>query len=183
MPDIFLSPVVKQLYSYPNGGNEREWMNRLADVMQSQLKAGGIRCVRSPKNMGLRAAVELANRSAYDLYLSFGTACAPADAQGMRKGACFRYYEHSPTGKQAALRLMENYKKVYPEPELVSAAAATTFFALRGSAAPAVMISLAYHDNPQDEIWLTGNIEEIGRNLSDSLAEQFPVKVRRGQTA
>lgn len=176
MPRIFISPLAKRLYRYPNGGDEYYWMNKIVDEMTPCLEKMDISCDRAPNDIDLQAAIDLANQSHYDIYLSLGTGKSPENLEGRYKGASFRYYEHSVMGKHAAMCFSENFKKVYPQPELVSAVAATTLPELTGTIAPAVLMSIAYHDNPQDEIWLTTNIEDISRNLAESIVEIFQTR-------
>jgi len=54
----------------------------------------------------------------------------------------------------------------------------TTLAELTKTNAPAVLVELAYHDNPQDEVWITNNIEGIARNLAQSVCEYFGVPFR-----
>lgn len=173
MPRIFFSPLARRLYQYPNGGDEYHWMNKIVDGMVPYLQKMDISLDKAPNNMDLQAAIDLANQSYYDIYLSLGTGKSPENQEGRYKGASFRYYKHSILGKHAAMYFAENFKKIYPQPELVSAVAATTPQELTDTIAPAVLMTIAYHDNPQDEIWLTTSIEDIVRNLAESIVEIF----------
>ena len=50
MPTIYLSPSTQEFNEYANGlGTEEEWMNRLADAMEPQLTASGIRFTRNTR--------------------------------------------------------------------------------------------------------------------------------------
>ena len=50
---------------------------------------------------------------------------------------------------------------------------------LRRTAAPSVLVEIAYHDNPDDANWIRGNIRDIARNLSVSVADFFAVPFRQ----
>lgn len=173
MPRIFFSLLAKRSYRYPNGGDEYYWMSKIVDEMTPSLLKMDVSYDRAPNDIGLQAAIDLANQSNYDIYLSLGTRKSPENLEGRYKGASFRYYEHSVMGKHAAIHFSQNFKKIYPQPELVSAEAATTLPELTGTIAPAVLMTIAYHDNPQDEIWLTTSVEDIARNLAESIVDIF----------
>ena len=44
---------------------------------------------------------------------------------------------------------------------------------------PAILIEIAYHDNPDDANWIRANIRDIARNLSVSTADYFGVPFRQ----
>lgn len=44
--------------------------------------------------------------------------------------------------------------------------------------APAVLVELAYHDNPEDAMWISANLPSIGENLASSVAEFFGTPMR-----
>lgn len=178
MPKVYLSPPIRQVYKYPNGGDEQFWMNKIVDHMAAGLVRNGIAYGRTPPNMGFEAAIRESNQGRYQLHLALHSKQAPPEMEGKRKGANICYYEHSHTGRKAAETIWANYRGIYPEPELVYAVSATTFVELTGTRAPAVLVETAYHDNPQDEIWLTGHVEEIAENLVKSLCEIFGMEYK-----
>ena len=47
MPIIYLSPSLQPYNEYVNGGNEQEYMNKIADAMVPYLRANGIRYTRN----------------------------------------------------------------------------------------------------------------------------------------
>ena len=51
----------------------------------------------------------------------------------------------------------------------------TELVELRRTAAPAVLVEVAYHDNVDDANWITSNIERIGENLALSTADVLGV--------
>ncbi|MBR3706077.1 MAG: N-acetylmuramoyl-L-alanine amidase, partial [Firmicutes bacterium] len=58
---------------------------------------------------------------------------------------------------------------------LVKAIPTVDLVELRRTAAPAVLVEVAYHDNVDDANWITSNIERIGENLALSVADVLGV--------
>lgn len=175
MPKIYLSPSIQPYNQYPNGGDEQYWMNKIADAMVPYLNASGIEFVRNTPNTNVGTAIRESNDGYYDLHLALHSNAAPPELEGKIKGPDVYYYEYSQRGKQAAEIFAENLRKIYPEPDLVSVVPTTTLAELSKTNAPAVLVELAYHDNPQDEVWITNNIGEIAKNLAQSTAEYLGV--------
>ena len=47
---------------------------------------------------------------------------------------------------------------------------------LRRTNAPSALVEVAYHDNPEDAAWIRGNIDEIGKALSNAVAAYFGLR-------
>ena len=86
-------------------------------------------------------------------------------------GSDVYYYPYSEKGKRAAQIIADNLKKIYPDPDKVRILPTTTIGEVRKTRAPAVLVELAYHDNPTDAAWIRNNTEEIAENLADSIAK------------
>lgn len=44
--------------------------------------------------------------------------------------------------------------------------------------APAVLVELAYHDEPEDAMWIAASLPAIAQSLASSVAEFFGVPLR-----
>ena len=77
--------------------------------------------------------------------------------------------------KRFATILQDNYKSIYPEPNNVDIIPTTSLAEVRRTKAPAALIEVAYHDNINDAQWIRDNINDIARNLSQSVAEYLGV--------
>lgn len=171
MPNLYLSPSIQPYNKYLNEGDEQYWMNQVADAMVPYLNASGIDFVRNTPNTNVGTAIRESNNGYYDLHLALHSNAAPPNLSGKIKGPDVYYYEYSQNGKRAADIIAENLRKIYPEPGLVKTVPTTSLAEVSKTNAPAVLVELAYHDNPQDEAWITGNIQEIGKNLAQSVTE------------
>lgn len=175
MPTLFLSPSTQEGNPTAVGNSEEYYMNLIADAMEPYLISNGIEFRRNDRNDTLGQAIRDSNAGNYDLHLALHSNAAPPANAGNVKGADFYYYEPSTRSREAATVLAENYKRIYPYPELSRPLATTTLVELRRTNAPAVLAELAYHDNPTEAAWIRDNINGIARNLVEGLTEYFSI--------
>ena len=55
--------------------------------------------------------------------------------------------------------LANNFKNIYPNPNMVDTRTTTSLSEVLRTRAPAVLIEVAYHDNPEDAAWIKENID------------------------
>ncbi len=175
MPSIYLSPSLQEFNPYEGGGNEEQYMNLLADAMVPYLRATGIEFTRNDPYMTLSQVIDQSNAGDYDLHLALHSNAAPPHLSGQLQGPDVYYYATSSDGQRAAQIIANNLESIYPVPELVTAIPTTTLTELRRVSAPAVLVEVAYHDNPEDADWIRGSLDAIARNLVMSLADYFDI--------
>ncbi len=175
MPTIYLSPSTQEFNQYFSGGNEEQYMNLLADIVQNDLERNGISVVRNDPRMNVFDAIEESNRGNYDLHLALHSNASPIELAGRLQGPDIYYYPGSDEARRFADILAENMKEIYPNPRLVNVRTSTTLAEVRRTKAPAVLVEVAYHDNPSDEMWLKENLNEIGNTISLSVAQYLNV--------
>ena len=173
MPFLFLSPSTQTYNPYLTTGSEQYWMNRLADRMLPYLAAGGITVTRNNENGSAAQSIRDSNAGKNDFHLALHSNAAPAGSEGKFRGVDVYYFPTSEDGLRMANLIVENLKPVYPLPERVRALPTTAIGEVRRTNAPSVLAELGYHDNAEDEAWLTGNLDAIARALSKSVAEYF----------
>ena len=175
MYTVFLSPSTQEFNPYVTVGNEELWANRIADAMEPYLRSTGISYVRNDPSQPVTGSIAQSNAGQYDVHLALHTnAAGPANA-GRVRGADAYYYPGSAAGQRLADILVENYKRIYPLPDLVRAIPTTRLAEVARTRAPAVLFELAYHDNVEDANFITGNVDRIARNLVQSLAQYFGI--------
>ena len=175
MPSVFVSPSLQEFNPYVDGGNEEYYMNLIADELIPYLIASGITVGRNSPEQTLSQAINQSNQGNYDLHLALHSNASPPTMAGQLRGTDVYYNPVSTRGQRAANIIANNFKAIYPDPNLVKALSTTTLAELNRTTAPAVLIEIAYHDNPQDAQWIRDNIGEIARNLALSVTEFFGI--------
>ena len=172
MPIIYLSPSTQEYNEYVNGlGNEEEWMNRLADAMEPMLFASGIQYTRNTPDMTPASS----NAGNYNLHLALHTNASGEDQAGQNRGIIAFYFPGSARGMRAAQFLADGLKAIYPLPNLVRTEPTTTIGEVRRVRAPAVLLELGFHDNPDDAQWIVTHIDAMAESIVLSLTEYFGI--------
>ena len=172
MPNVFLSPSTQEYNPYyDNSGSEEYYMNIIADKMQPYLDAAGITYGRNDRTKKAGQAARDSNKDSYGLHLAIHSNAAAPQNAGKQQGVDVYYYSGSAKGKQYADIIAENFKKIYPFDFPVRAVPNTSFVELNSTRAPAILIEVAYHDNPEDAEWIKNNLDLIAKNLADSVIQ------------
>lgn len=175
MPKVYLSPSLQEYNPFVDGGNEEYYMNLIADAMEPYLAASGIEFDRNRPDMTLSQAIADSNSGNSELHLAIHSNAAPPNAAGRYTGADIYYYPTSTGGKRFAQLIQNNYKNIYPEPSNVEIIPTTSLAEVARTRVPSALIEVAYHDNVGDAQWIRDNINNIARNLSQSVAQYFNV--------
>lgn len=176
MPNLYLSPSTQEFNHYVNGlGTEEEQMNRLADAMEPLLFASGIRFTRNPPDRTAAAAIRASNAGDYDLHLALHSNASGPGQEGQNRGILAFYFPGSSRGLRAAELLANGLKTLYPLPNLVRPEPTTTIGEVRRVRAPAVLLELGFHDNPDDARWIITHLSAMAENLVLSLTEYFGI--------
>ena len=190
MPFLFLSPSTQDFNPYVTTGNERYWMNLLADRMEPYLAASGINWTRNNPSGTAATSIRQSNLGEYDFHLALHSNAAPEQLSGRLRGIDVYYYPGSRYGQAMAELLVEALKQVYPLPERVQARTSTAIGELRRTRVPAALVELGYHDSPEDAAWLEENLDAVAAALVKGVAAYFglpflepgPVTAARVQT-
>ena len=175
MPIIYLSPSTQDWNYYVNGGTEEEWMNLLADKMVPYLDASGIRYTRNTPDMTAASSIAASNAGNYDLHLALHSNAAAGAQAGKARGAIVFYYPGSTNGQRAAELIADGLKTIYPDPNKVRTEATTSLGEVARVNAPAVLVELAFHDNPEDANWIKANLDAAARVIALALTEYFDI--------
>ena len=175
MPTVFISPSSQEYNPYIIGGNEEYYMNLIADAMVPYLRASGIDFTRNNPGNTLSQIIAQSNAGNYDLHLALHSNASPESIAGTLQGPDVYYYAYSSPGQAVANIIANNLKVIYPNPNLVAVIPNTTLAELRNTRAVAALVELAYHDNHEDAIWISDNIDSIARNLVLAVTEYFGV--------
>lgn len=175
MPIIYLSPSTQEANAYVSGGTEEYWMNKLADELVPWLRSSGIRYVRNTPEMTAGSSLRASNEGTYDLHLALHSNASGEGNYGENRGIIAFYAPGSTRGKRMAEIFAKNLRSIYPLPDQVRTMPTTNLGEVTRTRAPANLLEIGYHDNPQDAAWVTGNLAEIAKNLALSLTEYFGI--------
>lgn len=175
MPRIFLSPSLQPFNQYNGQGNEQEYMNKIADAMIPYLRTNGIQYTRNKIGTNVGQSIRDSNAGYYDFHLAIHSNAAPESLAGKLQGTDVYYYQNSQFGRNAAEIIANNFKEIYPNPDLVKAVPTTSLAEVTKTNAPAVLIEVAYHDNAEDAEWIRTHVQQIAANLVKSLTEIFGI--------
>ncbi len=182
MPKIFLSPSTQEYNPYVDGGNEEYYMNIITDALIPYLEASGIEYDRNDPSKTVSNSIRMSNSGNYALHLALHSNAAPPDTAGKVRGSQVYYYPSSNEGKRAADIFANNIKEIYPDPTKVKTVPTTTLSEITKTKAPTILIEIAYHDNPEDAMWIRDNIGTIAQNLAISVSDFLGIEEREPQS-
>lgn len=176
MPIIFLSPSTQEWNPYiSGGGNEEQIMNRLADALEPYLRASGIRYIRNVPERNVAGAIEDSNAGRFDVHLALHSNAAPQQFTGMMRGIDVYYAPKSRESELLATITANNFKRIYPLPDMVTARPTDRLGEVLQTRAVAILAEIGYHDNLEDAVWLQDHLIEIARSLTLSLTDYFGI--------
>lgn len=181
MPSVFLSPSTQEGNPYVNGGNEERYMNLVCDQVIPYLFSSGIDYTRNDPDGSAGDAIRLANAGNYGLYVAMHSNAAPEAMSGSLRGSDVYYYRYGANSRRAALLFQTNLRQVYPLPERVRIVSTTSLGEVTQSKAPAVLLELAYHDNPEDADWIRRSLPQIAWAIALSIAQYFGIPLAQPQ--
>lgn len=174
MPRIYLSPSTQEFNQYVTPDfNEEQTMNMLADLLEPYLYSSGIEFVRNEPTMTAGSSIRQSNAGNFDFHLALHTNASPENLAGQLQGVQAFYFPYSDSGKRMADIMVKNFKRIYPNADLVLPKPTTSLGEVDRTRAPAVLMEIGYHDNPEDVAWLLDNLPLIARTLAQSLTQYF----------
>ena len=186
MPNVFLSPSTQEWNKYASSGNEQQYMNILADLMEPYMLSSGIDFTRNDPDRNVGGAIEDSNKGWYDVHLALHSNAGGGQYAGVSRGVEIYYSPYSEYSRRLATIIANNMETIYPIPSKVTAIPTTSLAEVTRTRSVAVLAELGYHDNFEDEAWLKNNLESIARTMVQSLCDYFgipfiePSPVRRG---
>ena len=174
MPKVYLNPSNGK-NEFVIGGSEEYYMNKIADAMAPYLSGSGIEVTRSKPGDLLSKSIEESNAGNYDLYIGVGSIASPYFSTGAQQGPVVLYYDDNEKGKKAAELIADNFKAIYPRPNLVTTFSNQTLSELKDVKAPAVLVEVGYDNNTLDAYWIRDNTDAIGRIIALGVSQYLGV--------
>jgi len=175
MPKVFLSPSTQEWNQYASEGNEELYMNLIADRMEPYMRSSGISYVRNNPAKNVSGAISDSNSAYYDVHLALHSNASPERLAGKLRGVDIYFSPNSQNSERLATIIANNMKSIYPIPDKVNAVPTTSLGEVTRTKAVSVLCELGYHDNYYDEAWIKHNLNEIAKNLVQSLCDYFGI--------
>ena len=175
MPKVFLSPSTQEWNKYATDGNEELYMNLLADRIEPYLRSCGISFVRNDPAKNVTGAISDSNAGNYDVHLALHSNAAPENLAERLRGIDIYFAPNSQLSEKLANIIANNLKSIYPLPDKARAVPTYSLGEVLRTKAVAVLCEIGYHDNYADEAWLKNNLENIARNIVNSLCDYFGI--------
>ncbi len=179
--DVYLSPSLQEWnVGYGNYGTEEERMNQIADVVDYELKRFGLNVVRNSPSQSLQEVVAESNAVNPKVHVAIHS---NASANGTARGPEVYTHRFGGDGERLARDIYTNLEEISPVDgfgvkEGYTAFNGKGYYELRRTRAPAVLIEVAFHDNPQDAQFIMDNIYEIGVAIAKGILEYFGIPYR-----
>lgn len=175
MPYVFLSPSTQEWNKYATEGNEELYMNLIADRMEPYLLSSGIRFSRNDPARNVTGAIADSNSGNYDVHLALHSNAGGSMYAGTVRGIEIYYSPYSELSRTLAVITANNLEQIYPLPSKVTTIPTTSLAEVSRTRAVAILAELGYHDNVEDEAWIKENLDNIARNLVQSLCDYFGI--------
>ena len=175
---IFLSPSTQHAnVGYGDFGTEEYRMNRITDIIEPLLKAKGYTVYRNNLDETLGAAVRKSNEIRPDIHVSIHSNASGAGYSA--RGPEVFANRPNTAGDRLAHFIYDEILKIYPDPSKGRGVLYTsTLYEIIRTNAPAVLIEIAFHDNPEDAAWIMNNENEIAQAIVRGIDNYFQSLVK-----
>lgn len=177
MADVYLSPSLQEWnVGVGNYGTEEQRMNQVADVVQYELERHGLDVVRNTPDMTLAEVVRESNAVRPRIHVALHSNAS----NGQARGAEVYTHRFGGRGEQLARDIYSFLSPLTPTEDLGVKESYSLFngqgmYENRRTVAPAALVEVAFHDNPEDAQFIIDNIFEIGRAISQGILQNLGV--------
>ncbi len=176
--DVYLSPSVQEWnYGYGSYGTEQYRMNLIADVVQYDLQRHGLNVIRNSPDMTLTEIVRESNSYAPKAHVAIHSNASDSHSA---RGPAVYVHRFGLRSEQLANDIYDRLLSIAPTDgfgvkEGISEFGGQSYYELKRTAAPAVLVEVAFHDQPADAQYIIDHIVEIGIAISKGILEFFDI--------
>lgn len=178
MYKVYLSPSTQEgNVGYGNYGTEEFRMNQVADVVEKVLIDHGITVYRNKPTMALTEVVADSNNRNPDIHVAIHS---NADS-GKARGCEVFCHKLQGEGYRLAQLLYKDMSDITPTADRGIKQGYDYFgtgkhlYETAYTKVPAALIEIAFHDNPDDAVWIINNIDLIGNTIANSILTYFGI--------
>lgn len=170
---IYLSPSAQEYnIGYGDFGSEEYRMNRIADIVEKLLKEQGYTVYRNNPNERLSQIVRESNEISPDIHVALHSN-ASGEGFSAQGPEIFVNRPNTP-GDRLANQIYNEIMQVYPDPTKGRGVLYTSsLYEIIRTNAPAVLLEVAFHDNPEDAQWIIDNESQIAQAIVSGINSYF----------
>jgi N-acetylmuramoyl-L-alanine amidase len=170
---IYLSPSAQEYnIGYGDFGSEEYRMNRIADIVEKLLKEQGYTVYRNDPNERLSQIVRESNEINPDIHVALHSN-ASGEGFSAQGPEIFANRPNTP-GDRLANQIYNEIMQVYPDPTKGRGVLYTSsLYEIIRTNAPAVLLEVAFHDNPEDAQWIIDNESQIAQAIVSGINSYF----------
>lgn len=170
---IYLSPSAQEYnIGYGDFGSEEYRMNRIADIVEKLLKEQGYTVYRNNPNERLSQIVRESNEISPDIHVALHSN-ASGEGFSAQGPEIFANRPNTP-GDRLANQIYNEIMQVYPDPTKGRGVLYTSsLYEIIRTNAPAVLLEVAFHDNPEDAQWIIDNESQIAQAIVSGINSYF----------
>lgn len=175
---IYLSPSTQERnIGAGDYSTEEMRMNQVVEVVANELVRHGVTVYRNRPEMTLSEVVKDSNLKSPDIHFAIHSNALNGKARGCEV-FCHRY---GGKGEELARLVYSKVSALTPIKDRGVKEGHSFFgegkpmYELAKTYAPAALIEIAFHDNPEDAKWITDNIQDIGTAIAKGILEYFCV--------
>lgn len=170
---IFLSPSAQEYnIGYGDFGSEEYRMNRIADIVERLLKEQGYTVYRNNPNEKLSEAVRKSNEINPDIHVALHSN-ASGEGFSAQGPEIFSNRPNTP-GDRLANLIYNEIMQIYPDSSKGRGVLHTSsLYEIIRTNAPAVLLEVAFHDNPEDAQWIIDNESQIAQAIVNGINSYF----------
>lgn len=170
---IYLSPSAQEYnIGYGDFGSEEYRMNRIADLVENMLKNQGYTVYRNNPNEKLSQIVRESNEINPDIHVALHSN-ASGEGFSAQGPEIFANRPNTP-GDRLANLIYNEIMQIYPDPTKGRGVLHTSsLYEIIRTNAPAVLLEVAFHDNPEDAEWIINNESQIAQAIVSGINSYF----------
>ena len=170
---IFLSPSAQEYnIGYGDYGSEEYRMNRITDIVEKMLRDQGYTVYRNNPNEKLSDAVRRSNEVNPDIHVALHSN-ASGEGFSAQGPEIFANRPNTP-GDRLANLIYNEIMQIYPDPTKGRGVLHTSsLYEIIRTNAPAVLLEVAFHDNPEDAQWIINNEDQIAQAIVSGINSYF----------
>jgi N-acetylmuramoyl-L-alanine amidase len=166
----YISPSTQEKNLTALGDTEENIMHKITDALMPMLKEVGIDALRGLKTDSLTQMVRQSDLFGADIHVAIHSNAH----DGKSRGCEIFHYKGSKNGKKLADSIYKYIEPLTPTADR-KVKENNTFYELKETSAPAVLIEVDFHDTYEGAKWIDANIQPIAEAITKGICDYFGI--------